>query len=34
VNMKSRRTFAHMLVGFVNVNASRAKCAPVAANRL
>jgi len=33
VNMKSRKTFAHMLVGFVNVNAGRAKCAPVAANR-
>jgi hypothetical protein len=33
VNMKSRKTFARMLVGFVNVNASRAKCAPVAANR-
>jgi hypothetical protein len=33
VNMKSRKTFAHVLVGFVNVNASRAKCAPVAANR-
>jgi len=33
VDMKSRKTFARMLVGFVNVNASRAKCAPVAANR-
>jgi hypothetical protein len=33
VNMKSRKTFARMLVGFVNVNASRAKCAPIAANR-
>jgi hypothetical protein len=33
VNMKSRKTFARMLVGFVNINASRAKCAPVAANR-
>jgi hypothetical protein len=33
VNMKSRKTFARMLVGFVNVNASRAKCAAVAANR-
>ena len=28
-----KETFARMLVGFVNVNASRAKCAPVAANR-
>jgi hypothetical protein len=33
VKMKSRKTFARMLVGFVNVNASRAKCAAVAANR-
>jgi hypothetical protein len=33
VTMKSRKTFARMLVGFVNANASRAKCAPVAANR-
>jgi hypothetical protein len=33
INMKSRKTFARMLVGFVNVNASRAKCAPIAANR-
>jgi hypothetical protein len=33
VNMKNRKTFAHVLVGFVNVNASRAKCVPVAANR-
>jgi hypothetical protein len=34
VNMKSRRTFARMHVGFVNVNASKAKCSPVAANRI
>ncbi len=33
VGMKSRKTFSHILVGFVNVNASRAKCAPVAASR-
>jgi hypothetical protein len=33
VNMKSRRSFARMLVGFVNVNASGAKCALVAASR-
>jgi hypothetical protein len=33
VAMKSRKTFAHVLVGFVDVNASRAKCAPVAARR-
>jgi hypothetical protein len=34
VNMKSRKTFARMHVGFVNVNASRAKCSLVAASRL
>jgi hypothetical protein len=34
VNMKSRRTFARMHVGFVNINASNAKCAPVAASRI
>jgi hypothetical protein len=34
VNMKSRRTFARMHVGYVNVNASRAKCALVAASRI
>jgi hypothetical protein len=33
VTMKSRKTFAHVLIGFINVNASRAKCTPVAANR-
>ncbi len=33
VNMKSRRTFARMHVGFVNINASQAKCSPVAASR-
>jgi hypothetical protein len=33
VNMKSRKTFPNMLVGFVNINASRAKCTAVAANR-
>jgi hypothetical protein len=33
VTMKSRKTFARMPVGFVNVNASRAKCALVAASR-
>lgn len=31
IKMKSRKTFARMHVGFVNVNASRAKCALVAA---
>jgi hypothetical protein len=34
VNTRSRRTFARMLIGFVNISANRAKCAPVAANRI
>jgi hypothetical protein len=33
VNMKSRRIFARMHVGFVNVNANGAKCSLVAASR-
>jgi hypothetical protein len=33
VAMRSRKTFAHMLMGFVNINASRANCVPVAASR-
>jgi hypothetical protein len=33
VKMKSRRTFSRVHVGFVNVNAAKAKCAPVAASR-
>jgi hypothetical protein len=33
VGMKSRKTFARMHIGFVNINASRAKCALVAASR-
>lgn len=33
VNMRTRKTFAQMLIGFVNVNAARAKCTTVAANR-
>jgi hypothetical protein len=33
VNMKSRRTFARMHVGFVNVNANKAKCSLLAASR-
>ena len=32
--MKSRKTFARLHVGFINVNANKAKCALVAANRL
>ena len=34
LNMKSRKTFGHLHVGFVNVNADRAKCSPVAARRV
>ena len=34
INMKSRKTFARMHIGFVNVNASGAKCTLVAANRI
>ena len=34
VNMKSRKTFARMHIGFVNVNANRAKCSPVTASRI
>ena len=33
VNMKSRKTFAHMHVGFVNINANQAKCSLVTASR-
>jgi hypothetical protein len=32
--MKSRKTFTRVHVGFVNVNADKAKCALVAANRV
>ena len=34
VSMKSRKTFARMHVGFVNVNADQAKCSLVAASRI
>jgi hypothetical protein len=34
VNMKSRKTFARMHIGFVNVYADRAKCSPVTASRI
>lgn len=34
VNMRGRKTFARLHVGFVNVNASKAKCAPVAARHI
>jgi hypothetical protein len=34
VNMKSRKTFAGIHVGFVNINASKARCALVAASHI
>ena len=34
VKMKGRKTFARMHIGFVNVNANRAKCVPVAAHHI
>ena len=34
LNMNSRKTFARLHVGFVNVNADRAKCSPVTASRV
>ena len=34
VNLKSRKTFVRLHVGFVNVNAVRAKCSPVAARHV
>jgi hypothetical protein len=34
VNMKSRKTFARVHIGFVNINANKAKCALVAASRI
>jgi hypothetical protein len=34
VNMKSRKTFARMHVGFVNINASKAKCSLLAARHI
>jgi len=34
VNMKSRRTFARVHVGFVNINADQAKCSLVAASHI
>lgn len=33
VNMRSRKTFARLHIGFVNINAERAKCSLVAASR-
>jgi hypothetical protein len=34
VNTRSRRTFARMHIGFVNVNADQAKCSLVTASRV
>jgi hypothetical protein len=34
LNTRSRRSFARMHVGFVNVNADQAKCSLVAASRV
>src|SRR3954468_9737673 len=34
IGMKSRKTYAGMLVGFVNINANKAKCAVVTASRI
>jgi hypothetical protein len=34
VDTKSRKTFAQMHIGFVNVYANKAKCAPIAASRI
>ena len=34
VKTKGRRTFARMLVGFVNITANQAKCSLIAANRI
>ena len=34
VNMKSRKTFARVHIGFVNIYANKAKCVPIAANRI
>jgi hypothetical protein len=34
INMKSRKTFVRLHIGFVNVNAAKAKCSPVAASHV
>jgi hypothetical protein len=34
INMKSRKTFARLHVGFVNVNAAKAKCSPISASHI
>jgi hypothetical protein len=32
--MKSRKTFARLHIGFVNINADKAKCSLLAASRI
>jgi hypothetical protein len=32
--MKSRKTFARVHIGFININAERAKCSVVAASHI
>jgi hypothetical protein len=34
ISQKSRKTYAGMLIGFVNINANKAKCSLVAASRI
>ncbi|WP_298255410.1 hypothetical protein [Bradyrhizobium sp.] len=34
INMRSRKTFVRLHVGFVNINAAKAKCLPVAASHV
>jgi hypothetical protein len=34
INMKSRKTFVRLHVGFVNVNAAKVKCSPIAASHI
>ena len=34
IDMKSRKTYPHMLMGFVNINANKAKCSLVTAGRI
>ena len=34
VNMRSRKRYAGMLIGFVNVNANKARCSVVTASRI
>jgi len=34
INMKSRKTFARLHIGFVNVNAAKVKCSPIAASHI